>query len=136
MESQFAPPKPYPRGHVTGIMALNVLSLLVGLALVAGPFLKGLLPGAFETTLHVTLGTLIATLATFRVLLAYGAIWMDVVSFVLGLLTFLLPHNMHMEWNHEYTTAHFAAGGIVMGVAVISAIMSAAVLRKIHPAGV
>jgi hypothetical protein len=116
--------KTYPRTHVLAIATLNMLSVVVGLGMLLGPFLKHYYPGSFETTVHVALGGLIFIVAIFRAALGYGAIWMDVVLAAMGLIVFMLPTTMHMRWNGSYTMAHWVAGGVVMAVAVISALMT------------
>jgi len=126
--------KPYPKSHVMMITGLNVFSVLIGLLLVAGPFLKRELPGSFDTTVHVGVGALIATLAIFRAALGYGSIWIDICLVVLGFLTFMLPTFMHMRWNTEYTTVHMVAGGVVMAIAVVSALATIPVIKKMRVA--
>jgi hypothetical protein len=124
--------KSYPKSHVTLIMGLNMITVLIGLSLVAGPFAKGWYPGSFDTTVHVGLGSLIAALGIFRALLGYGSVWLDVVLVALGALVLGLPSFMHMQWNGGYTMAHLAAGAIVIGVAVISALMTVPVIRRMR----
>src|SRR4051812_32399775 len=58
----------YPKSYATKIMALDAISFLIGVGLGASPFLRGILPGDIDTTVHVTLGALIAAMAVFRVL--------------------------------------------------------------------
>jgi cytochrome b561 len=98
------------------------------------PFARGWYPGAFDTTLHVTLGTLIATLAAFRVLLAYGSSWVEIVLIALGVLVMRLPHFNHMEWNARYTTFHMAAGAIVIVIGIISGLITTIEMKKNPPA--
>ena len=124
----------YPKSHVTMIMGLNALSFLVGLGVLAAPFARGLLLGSFETTVSVALGALIATLAVFRMLLGYGAIWIDILLAAFGVLIFLKPTYMHMHWNASYTTAHYVGGAILLGVAIVSALMTMPVLKKLKHA--
>ena len=128
--------KAYPKSHVMMITGLNVISFLIGVMLVAGPFLKGELPGSFDTTVHAGLGALIATLAIFRAALGYGSIWIDVCLVVLGFLVLMLPTAkfMHMQWNTEYTMVHMVSGGIVMAVAVVSALATIPVIKKMRVA--
>ena len=106
METEFS------RGYVVRIMALDTLSTIVGLAVWLAPFALGWYPGGFTTTLHVTFGALITTLAAFRVMLAYRSAWVEIVLFVLGLFVILLPHWLHMTWNATYATAHCVGGGV------------------------
>ncbi len=120
----------YTRGYVVRIMALDALSTIVGLAVWLAPFALGWYPGGFYTTLHVTFGALITTLAAFRVMLAYRSAWIEIVLFVLGLFVAMLPHWLHMEWNATYTTAHWVGGGVVRGVAGIGGLMTAVENRK------
>jgi hypothetical protein len=132
--------RPVSRGHMVRIMALDTLSTIVGLAVWLAPFALGFnramgtfYRGGYDTMLHVTFGALIATLAAFRVLLAYRSAWVEIVLFVLGLFVCLLPHWLHMEWNATYTTALWVGGGVVMGVALIGGIMTA-LENKSNPA--
>ncbi len=127
-------PRHYPQSHVMAMMGLNMITFLIGLALAATPFLAHYFPGSLATTHHVALGALIALVAIFRVLVAHGSIWMDVVLFAFGFLTFMMPTWMRMHWNATYTTAHMAAGGIVMAVAVISALLTMATVSKMKRA--
>ena len=119
----------YPKSHIMKIKALDGIIFLVGMALAAGPFAMRTLPGSPETTSHVTLGALIALLSVFRVLLAYGSYWIEVCLLLLGLITFCMPIIRHMHWNAQYTTAHFAAGGIIMACALISALVTIPVIK-------
>jgi hypothetical protein len=126
--------KPYPKSHVMMIGALNMLSVLIGLAMLAAPFAKGWYPGGFDTTVHVALGALIAAAALFRAALGYGSIWLDVVLAALGVLTLMLPKWQHMQWNAGYTTAHLVGGGIVAAVAVLSLLVTIPVNRRMRTA--
>ena len=114
----------YPRGHVIRIMALNLLVFLIGFMTLITPFLHGDYPGSLQTTDHVTLGALICILAIFRATLAYGSMWIDVCLFVLGFITFMMPTITSMHWDGHYTSTHMMHGGIIMVVAVISAILT------------
>ena len=127
----------FTRGYVVRIMALDTLSTIVGLAVWLAPFALGyhqatgeFYRGGFDTTLHVTFGALITTLAAFRVMLAYRSAWVEIVLFVLGLFVCMLPHWLHMEWNATYSTAHWVGGGVVLGVAVIGWLMTALENKK------
>ena len=61
---------PYPKSHIRRIMALDSLIALLGLTLLLSPFANHAFPGDIDTTAHVALGALIATIAIFRALLA------------------------------------------------------------------
>lgn len=124
----------YPKSHITRIMAIDGLVLVIGLALIATPFVKHFFPGDVDTTVHVALGALIAVLSFFRLALGYGSIWIDFCLFWLGLIVLRLPVIMHMQWNSGYNTAHLAAGGIVMAVAVLAAILTIPVNRTFKSA--
>jgi hypothetical protein len=126
--------KPYPKSHVMMIGALNMLSVLIGLALLVAPFAKGWFPGGFDTTVHVALGALVATAALFRAALGYGSTWLDVVLAALGVLVFLLPTTMHMRYHAGYSTAHMVGGGLVVVVAIVSLIATIPVNRRLHTA--
>jgi hypothetical protein len=119
------------RGTVVGIMALDAITTIIGLAVWLAPFALGyhpatreFYPGGYDTMLHVTFGALIATLGAFRVMLAYRSHWIEIVLFVLGLFVLLLPTWLHMRWDATYNTAHLVGGAVVMVVAVISGLMS------------
>jgi hypothetical protein len=120
----------YPKSHIRRIMALDSLIALLGLALLASPFANHAFPGDIDTTVHVALGALIATLAAFRALLAYGGLWLECLLFIGGLLAFLMPRIQHMQWNHRYNTAHLAIGGLIMLLALLSAAFTVPQLRK------
>lgn len=126
--------KTYPKSHMMMIGGLNMLSVLVGLALFAAPFALRWYPGSVDTTVHVSIGALIATAALFRAALGYGSIWLDVVLVAFGVITFMLPKWMHMQWNAGYTTAHMIGGGIVVVVAVVSLIATIPVNRRLRTA--
>jgi hypothetical protein len=125
-----APDKVYPKGHVTLMMGLNMVTFLIGLMLAASPFAERAYPGDIDTTAHVALGSLIAALAIFRVLVAYGSIWIDVVLMAFGVLTFCMPRIQHMVWNGRYNMVHMVAGGLVILVAVASLFLTLPVIRK------
>ena len=112
----------YPKGHMTRIMAIDGLVTVIGLALVAFPFVTHIFPGDVDTTVHVALGALIVILSVFRAALGYGAIWID-------FCLFQLPSIMHMHWSGRYTGFNMAAGGIVMAVAIIACILTIPVNR-------
>ena len=121
----------YPRSHMTRTMLLDGLIVVIGLFMLSMPFIGYFVhhdphfyPADVDTTSHVALGALIATLAVFRVLVAYGSLWVEVCLFVLGLLVFSLPRIMVMQWHHEYNTTHMLAGGAVMALSVISGLMT------------
>ena len=120
----------YPKGHITRTMALDGMIFLIGLAMLAGPFVSRTFPGSLDTTDHVALGALIATLAIFRVAVAYGSIWIEVVLFVLGLVTFCLPRILHMQWSPHYNTGHLVGGGLIMVLSVLSAALTWPVLKQ------
>ena len=125
------PPPEYPRGYVTRIMAIDAVTTLIGLFIAVMPFALGWYPGAFDTTVHVTLGVLIAALGAFRVLLAYGSVWLEIVLIPLGILVLRLPHFMHHEgWDPKYTDTHIAAGAIVIIAAIISGLMTMVEMKK------
>jgi hypothetical protein len=125
------PAPDYPRGYVTRIMAIDAIITLVGLFIAAMPFAMGWYPGAFDTTVHVAVGVLIATLGAFRVLLAYGSSWVEIVLIPLGIIVLRLPHFMHHEgWDPKYTNTHVAAGAIVIIAAIISGLMTTIEMKK------
>jgi hypothetical protein len=124
------PAPEYPKSHVMTIAALNALPVIIGLAIVAAPFVRGVLPGSFETTVSAGLGALIFALALFRAALGYVAIWLDVLLIALGVLIFTKPTYMHMHWDAKYTTAHMVGGGIIIAVAVISALITIPVAKR------
>jgi glucose-6-phosphate-specific signal transduction histidine kinase len=120
----------YPAGYMLRIKVLDAIIFLIGLSLLATPAVFGFFPGAFDTTVHVTLGALISVCAVFRILVAYGSAWLEVVLCVLGVLTFFLPCFMHQYWHPQYATPHMIAGAVVVLVSVISGAMTFAYLRK------
>lgn len=120
----------YSRGHMTRITAVDALIFLIGLALLVGPFVMGMYPGDLDVTAHVTVGALIAILAIFRVLVAYGSLWIEVPIFFLGLIALRFPAIMHMEWNSQYSTGHLVAGGLVMALSILSALLTLPVMKK------
>jgi hypothetical protein len=77
------------------------------------------------------LGTLVAVLAFFRLAIAFGSVWVDVVLAALGLITFMLPENMHMQWNANFTLGHRVAGGVIIAIAVVSFVLTKAALSKL-----
>jgi hypothetical protein len=134
MESAFS------RGYVVRIMALDMITTIIGLAVWLSPFAIGyhramgeFYPGGYDTMLHVTFGALITVLGAFRVMLAYRSFWVEIVLIPLGLFVLLLPKWMHMQWDPTYNTAHLVGGGVVIAVAVISGLMTI-VENKKHPA--
>src|SRR3954469_13214288 len=129
MTTQFAE-ETYTKGHMLKVKALDTITVVVGLLLAASPFIEHNFPGDFDTTVHVALGMLIAAPAAFRVAVAYGSLWVEVVLFVFGLLTFLMPRFEHMQWNPRYNIAHLVAGGLIMGVSIISGLITVPVLKK------
>ncbi len=123
-------PPTYPKSHILRIAALDSLSALLGLAILAWPFATHTFPGSGDTTAHVALGALIAVAATFRALLAYGSPWLEIPLFAMGLLTALLPHIQHMQWNDRYNAAHLAIGTAIMILATLSAALTLPVLKN------
>jgi hypothetical protein len=123
-------PTEYPMGYVIRVALLDLVITAIGVGLVLTPVALGFLPGAFDTTVHVALGALIATLGLFRVLLAHGSAWVEIVLIALGVLVLRLPHFMHMEWNDKYTMGHMGAGGVVIVLAIISGLMTWAHMKK------
>jgi len=114
----------YPQSHITKVMVLDGLIFLCGLMALATPLIHGFYPADIETTSHVALGALICVLSVFRVLLAYGAAWMELPIFALGLIVFMMPRIMHMRWEEHYNHGHLIFGGAVMVLAVISALVT------------
>ena len=112
---------------------LDAIIFLAGACLLAIPAIMGFYPGAIDTTVHVTLGSLICVCAVFRVLVAYGSAWLEIVLCVLGILTLLLPFSMHMRWDPHYNFLHLADGAVVVALSILSALMTFAQLRKIRP---
>jgi hypothetical protein len=130
--------KPYPKSHVMMIMGLNIITFVIGLALMGAPFAKGWFPGDIDTTTHVGFGALIATLAIFRALLGYGSIWLDIVLIALGVFVFMLPKIMHKQYPEvaAYNFAHIAGGLIIVAVAVVSMLATLPVIRRMRAATV
>lgn len=114
----------YRRAYSSIILVLDGITTLIGLGVLFLVFTWATTPGDYEVTLHVTFGALIATLGFFRAVMGYGDWWPEVPLFVLGLFVFLLPHWFSMGWDPRYTNAHLAAGGAVMAISVISAIIT------------
>jgi len=119
----------YPRSHVTRTMILDGLIFLIGLALLATPLIGHFYPGDIDTSSHVALGAAIATLAVFRVLLAYGSVWVEVILFFLGLIAMSMPAIMHKSWMHDYTLAHHLGGIGIMLLSVISGLLTLAAAK-------
>ena len=119
----------YPRSHMTRTMILDGLIFLIGMALLATPVIGRFYPGDIDTTSHVGLGAGIATLAIFRVLLAYGSVWIEVALFFLGLVAAMMPVIMVKSWNHDYTFAHHVAGFGIMILSVISGLLTLAAAK-------
>ena len=120
----------YSKSHIMKIMGLDALTCIIGLVLAASPFAMRHYPGDIDTTVHVALGALIATPAAFRMLVAYGSLWVEVVLFFLGLIVLRLPAMMNMQWDGQYRTAHLAAGAAIMVLSVISLLLTIPVLKK------
>ncbi len=121
----------YPKSHVVKIMGLDMLIFLIGLLLAAGPFAEQKFPGDFDTTVHVAVGALVAVLAIFRVLVAYGSIWIDIVLIAFGVITMSLPRIQHMMWNPQYNMAHLAAGGAIIVLSLGSLFLTLPVIKKL-----
>jgi hypothetical protein len=111
------------------VMALDSLSAIIGLVLLVWPFVERTFPGDIDTTAHVALGALIATAAVFRVLVAYGSLWLEVVLGALGIITWCMPRVQHMAWNPRYATVHVVAGGLIVALALISGAITVPVLK-------
>ena len=126
-------PPEYPAPHITRIKILDSLIFLAGLFILAYPAIHNFYPGDIDTTVHVALGCLITVCAAFRVLVAYGSAWLEIVLIVLGLITYRLPHFMHMQWNDHYALAHLIAGVAIIALALISALLTFSQLRKLAP---
>ena len=124
----------YPAGYMNRIKAVDALIFLAGLTILATPAIFHFYPGAIDTSVHITIGALVAVPAIFRVLVAYGSAWLEVVMFVLGFFTFMLPKWMHMSYDPKYNTLHLALGIAIMVLCAISAIMTFAELKKHRPA--
>jgi hypothetical protein len=132
------PPTEYPRRLVAPIMGLDGLIFLIGLAVLVSPFLMGYFPDAYptsvpgsqETTIHAALGAGIATLAVFRATLAYGSAWVELLNFVLGLITLSMPRIMSMQWNDGYSRGHLLAGGAIMALSMVSGLITIVAMRK------
>ena len=129
MASQFVE-ETYTKGHMMRVMAVDTLIVIIGVVMAASPFVERAFPGNFDTTVHVAVGALIATCALFRVAIAYGSLWLEVVIFALGLIVLSLPRLEHMQWNETYNMVHLAAGGGAMALAAISALITIPVLKK------
>jgi hypothetical protein len=120
----------YPAGYVNRIKAVDAIIFLAGLIVLAGPAIFGFYPGAIETTVHITLGALIATCAVFRVLVAWGSAWLEIVLCALGVLTFLLPKFMHLSYDPKYNTLLMVTGAVIIVFSLISALMTFGELKK------
>ena len=114
----------YPASHILAIKVLDGLSFIVGLALLAIPVIHRFYPGDFDTTVHVTLGSLIAVCAIFRVLVAFGSAWLEIVLCALGVLTFSLPHLMHKRFDAHYNYVHLALGISLIALSIISGVFT------------
>jgi hypothetical protein len=125
-------PTTYPQSHMVKVMILDGLIFCAGLMALATPIIHGFFPGDVDTTAHVAIGALVCLLAAFRVLLAYGAAWMEPPLFVLGLITVCLPRIMHMRWDEQYAMGHYIFGGAIMALAVISVLLTIPAARKAH----
>jgi len=120
----------YPKSHMMKIMGLDMIIFLIGLLLAASPFAARAFPGDIDTTSHVGLGALIATLAIFRVLVAYGSIWIDIVLIAFGLITLSMPRIMHMMYDARYNTAHLVLGAIIIVFSLISMFLTLPVIKQ------
>lgn len=118
------------------VAAPAALNVLIGLALIALPFLQqfypGCGPGSGQTTIHVALGAVLTVLALFRASLAYRSAWVDGLIAALGILILTLPWTTPMAWSHRYLTQHVAAGGGGVLLALVGA--AATLARTAHPA--
>jgi hypothetical protein len=121
----------YPPAYVLKIKALDTIIFLAGLAVLAAPIIFRFFPGDLDTTVHATFGAMITTCAVFRILVAYGSAWLEIVLCALGLLTFLLPKFMHMSHDNMYNTFHMLAGGIIILLSLVSAVFTFAHLRTL-----
>jgi len=120
----------YPAGYMLRIKAVDGIIFLAGLCTLAIPALFHIYPGDIDTTVHVTLGALVALCAVFRVLVAYGSAWLEVVLCVLGAFIFMLPHWMHMSYDPHYATPHLVLGAVIVVLAIISGLMTFVQLRR------
>jgi hypothetical protein len=123
----------YPKSHILRIAALDSLAALLGLAIFAWPFVHHNFLGSGDTTSHVALGALIVTAATFRALLAYGALWLEIPLFAMGLITASLPHFACLQWNRPYLAFHLAVGIALCGLSALSAALTLPVLKIASP---
>jgi len=112
------------------IMILDGLIFLGGLMCLATPVIHGMFPGDIDTTAHVALGALICVLAAFRVLLGYGAAWMEIPIFAFSLIAFMMPRIMHMQWEGHYNHGHMVVGGLMMVLSAISLLVTVPVIKK------
>jgi hypothetical protein len=128
-------PKGLPLNYVLRIAFADAIITVIGLCIWLTPVFAGFYPGAFDTTVHVTLGALVTALAFFRVTLGYLSAWIEIVLIVLGLLILRIPHFMNMEWNSKYTMGHVSAGAAIIILAVISGLMTFVQLRKMKANG-
>ena len=120
----------YSKGHMMRIMGLDAIVCILGLVLAVTPLIRHNFPADIDTTAHVTVGMLVATLAAFRVLLAYGSIWIDIVLIAFGVLALRMPAIMHMQWNAEYSTLHLVCGGGIVALSVLALILTVPVINK------
>ncbi|HVT79776.1 MAG TPA: hypothetical protein VHM90_03895 [Phycisphaerae bacterium] len=122
----------YPKSHMMKIMGLDMIIFLIGLLLAASPFATRAFPGDIDTTSHVALGALIAVLAIFRVLVAYGSIWIDIVLIAFGVITLSMPRIMHMMYDGTYNTAHLVLGAVIIVFSLISMFLTLPVMKQVR----
>jgi hypothetical protein len=120
----------FPPSHILITKILDGILFLAGLFVLAIPAVHHFSPGDIDTSVHIALGSLIAICAIFRVLVAYGSAWLDIVLFVLGTLVFLLPHFMHMKYDPHYHTVHTILGALIMLLSALSAVFTFLQLSK------
>ena|ERR1035437_952623 len=120
----------YPAGYIVRIKIIDFLAFLIGLALLAIPAIHRFFPGDIDTSVHVAMGALVAVCAIFRVMVAWGSLWLEIVLAFLGFLTMRLPAFMHMQYDPHYNTVHLALGCLLMALAVISGLMTFFELQK------
>src|SRR5690242_9688809 len=120
----------YTKSHMTKVMGLDTLTCITGLLLAVSPFAMHNFPADIDTTAHVALGMLIAAPAAFRVLVAYSSLWVEVVEMALAVIVLSLPTIMHQHWDPKYTNAHYAAGGAILVLSLISLVVTLPVTKK------
>ncbi len=121
----------YPNSYIYRIAIIDSINVLLGLTLIASPFLMGFYPGSIITTTHVALGVLLAVFSLFRVLVAYRAAWVEMLNLTLAIIIGICPWLFHLETIHHYRNLMLSIAGIVLVASLLSALFTAA--QSHHP---